>query len=246
MLRPAKRLAGKMAGKISSPTEGRTPRRGSLGARLEQSFSSENLFMDVEGGIKAGQDFVRVLEHEVGACDVMLVLIGPDWLTLTDQAGRLRLDSPDDFVRVEIESALRLGKRVIPVLVQGTEMPRAEALPEPLKALARRNAVGLTHERFRADAQGLIQALEDALAEAQEARRQTETETAAAKARFAAEEAAKAEETTRAVRNAAIAGLSPEQIFKAEELANWDFIKASGRVPDSRPRLVRPNPVSRC
>ena len=145
-----------------------------LFGRLEQSFPSERLFMDVEGGIGAGQDFVRVIEDEVSACDVMLVLIGPDWLTVTDEAGRRRLENPEDFVRIEVELALKFGKRVIPVLVQKTEMPRADALPEPLKALARRNAVGLTQERFKADAQGLIKALEDALAEVEEARRRAD------------------------------------------------------------------------
>jgi hypothetical protein len=113
-----------------------------LFGRLEQSFPAESLFMDVAGGIGAGQDFVRVLEEQVGACDAMLVLIGPDWLTVADEAGRRRLENPEDFVRVEVGSALKFGKRVIPVLVQKTEMPRADALPEPLKALARRNAVG--------------------------------------------------------------------------------------------------------
>jgi hypothetical protein len=62
-------------------------------------------------------------------------------------AGRPRLENPEDFVRIEVESALRFGKRVIPVLVQKTEMPRVNALPKPLTALALRHAVGLTHER---------------------------------------------------------------------------------------------------
>jgi hypothetical protein len=211
--------------------------------RLELTFLPENLFMDVEGGIKAGQDFVQVLEREVSACDVMLVLIGPDWLTASDETGRPRLENPEDFVRVEIESALKFGKRVIPVLVQKTEMPRADALPEPLKALARRNAVGLTQERFKADAQGLIKALEDALADAEEARRQSETAAAAAKARHAMEEAARADEAARAekerARLDAIAGLSPEQIAKAEELANWDFIKGSESIQDFRDHMAR-------
>jgi hypothetical protein len=138
--------------------------------------------MDVEGGIGPGLDFVLV----ISACDATLVLIGPDWLTVTDEAGRPRLENPEDFVRIEVESALRFGKRIIPVLVQKTEMPCAEAVPEPLKALARRNAVGLTQERFKADAQGLIKALEDALAEVQEARRRAATETAAAAEKRAA------------------------------------------------------------
>ena len=179
-------------------------RRGDTGwlahalfGRLERAFSTESLFMDVEGGIKAGQDFVRVIGEQVSACDAMLVLIGPNWLTVTDDAGRRRLDDPEDFVRIEVESALRFGKRVIPVLVQRTEMPRADGLPEPLKALARRNAVGLTQERFNADAQGLIKALQDALTEVEEARHRAATEATAARQRRAAEQADKAEEATR-------------------------------------------------
>ena len=214
-----------------------------LFGRLEQSFPSERLFMDVEGGIGAGQDFVRVIEDEVSLCDVMLVLIGPDWLTVTGEAGRRRLENPEDFVRIEVESALKFGKRVIPVLVHKTEMPRADALPEPLKALARRNAVGLTQERFKADAQGLIKALEDALAEVEDARRQAESKAAAAEKQRAAEQAANAEEAARAekerARLDAIAGLSPEQIAKAEELANWDFIKASEGSQEFRDHLAR-------
>jgi TIR domain len=118
-----------------------------LFGRLEQVFSAERLFMDIAGGIKAGQDFVRVIEEQVSACDAMLALIGPNWVSARDDAGRPRLENPEDFVRIEVESALRFGKRVIPVLVQKTEMPRANALPRPLTALALRHAVGLTHER---------------------------------------------------------------------------------------------------
>jgi WD40 repeat protein len=172
--------------------------------QLEGSFPLEQLFMDVEGGIQAGEDFVRVLEEQVKACDVMLVLIGPRWLTVTDDMGRRRLDNPEDFVRIEVESALRLGQRVIPVLVQKAEMPRADALPEPLKPLARRNAVWLTRERFKADAQGLIKALEGVLGRAEKKR-----------------------------------GLSPEDITKAEELVNWEFIKASESSQEFRDHLAR-------
>jgi hypothetical protein len=214
-----------------------------LFGRLEQSFPTERLFMDVEGGIKAGEDFVRVIEEQVNACDVMLALIGPKWLMAVDEMGQRRLDNPQDFVRIEIESGLRLGKRVIPVLVHKTEMPRADALPEPLKPLARRNAVGLTQDRFKADAQGLITALEGALAEAEVTRQQAATKAAADEQRRAAEQAAKVEEAARAekerARLDAIAGLSPEHIAKAEELANWDFIKASENSQDFRDHLAR-------
>jgi hypothetical protein len=159
------------------------------------------------------------------------------------EAGRPRLENPEDFVRVEVGSALKFGKRVISVLVHKTEMPRADALPEPLKPLARRNAVGLTQERFKADAQGLVKALEDALAEVEEARRRTAAEASTAAEKRALEQAAKAEEAARAekerARLDAIAGLSPEQIAKAEELANWDFIKSSESIEDFRDHLAR-------
>jgi dipeptidyl aminopeptidase/acylaminoacyl peptidase len=159
------------------------------------------------------------------------------------EAGRPRLENPEDFVRVEVGSALKFGKRVISVLVHKTEMPRADALPEPLKPLARRNAVGFTQERFKADAQGLVKALEDALAEVEEARRRTAAEASTAAEKRALEQAAKAEEAARAekerARLDAIAGLSPEQIAKAEELANWDFIKSSESIEDFRDHLAR-------
>jgi hypothetical protein len=159
--------------------------------RLQPKFP-DDLFMDVEG-IGAGQDFARVIEKQAKARDVMLVLIGPNWLTARDESGRRRLDSPEDFVRVEAESALHLGKRVIPVLEPKTEMPRAHALPESLKDLALRNAVGLTHERFEIDVEGLVKALENALVEAEEARQKATTEAT----RETEEQAAKAVELQR-------------------------------------------------
>ena len=134
-----------------------------LYARLEQVFSNKQLFMDVEGGIPAGADFVVVLEAEVAQCDVLLALIGQGWLTATDKTGARRLEKPDDFVRIEIESAMRMGKHVIPVLINRTEMPSATDLPRPLQPLARRNAVRLTQERFKGDVEGLIEALKGAL-----------------------------------------------------------------------------------
>jgi WD40 repeat protein len=146
-----------------------------LYARLEESFAANQLFMDVEGGIPAGHDFVEVLERQVAQCDVLLVLIGRGWLAVKDENGARRLDNPDDFVRVEIESAMRRGKRVIPVLVNNAEMPRAGELPEPLKPLARRHAVRLTQERFRADVRGLIEVLKAALRETEAAKESAST-----------------------------------------------------------------------
>jgi hypothetical protein len=141
-----------------------------LFSRLEQAFPPERLFMDVDN-IAPGLDFMQVLNDEVARCDVLIAVIGKNWLGAADESGERRLDNPDDFVRIEIESALSQKKRVIPVLVNDAKMPRSTELPEGLKPFARCNAVRLTHERFRADTQGLIEALEDVLSEAEAARK---------------------------------------------------------------------------
>jgi formylglycine-generating enzyme required for sulfatase activity len=142
-----------------------------LFGRLEQAFPSERLFMDVDSKeLEPGLDFVHVLQEQVAECDVLVSVIGKAWLDARDATGARRLDNPDDFVRIEIESALKQDKRVIPVLVGEAQMPRADELPEAMKPLARRHAVRLTHERFRADSQGLITALQRALEKAEDLR----------------------------------------------------------------------------
>ena len=72
--------------------------------------------MDVDN-IAPGLDFVQVLNEEVARCDVVIAVIGKNWLSAADETGERRLDNPEDFVRIEIESALAQKKRVIPVLV---------------------------------------------------------------------------------------------------------------------------------
>jgi hypothetical protein len=207
--------------------------------RLEEEFTAGDLFMDVEGHIKPGDDFVAVLNSQVLATDVLLAVVGPRWSELL----AARANDPDDFVAIEITAALENNKRVIPVLVGGAGMPRADALPEAIKPLARRNAVGLRPDRFKADCQGLITALKEQLAAAvAERAARTETERAAAEAaRLEAEghataRARAAEERSRAQ---AAAGLSTEEIRKAEELANWEFVKDRNDVQDLRDHLAR-------
>ena len=215
---------------------------GRLFDRLQDAFEPDQLFLDVDS-IAPGLDFVRVLEEQVSKCDVLLVVIGKGWIDARDSAGDRRLDHPEDFVRIEVEAGLRLGKRVIPVLVNDAEMPGAEQLPETLKPLARRNAVRLTHDQFKGDTQGLIKALGAALDEAETARRAQATAEAEAAVRARAEAAARAKEAERRreeeQRRAVLAGLSPEQIAKAEEVANWELIKESQSAQDFRGHLAR-------
>jgi TIR domain-containing protein/HEAT repeat protein len=135
---------------------------GRLYDRLEQEFGKYSLFMDVET-MRAGADFVTTLEQQVAACDLLVVVIGKSWLDFRDSHGGRRLDNPNDFVRIEITSALRFRKRIVPVLVNQARMPSEDALPETLKPLSRLHGYRLTHERFNADCQGLISALNEQL-----------------------------------------------------------------------------------
>jgi TIR domain len=145
-----------------------------LFGRLEQAFPPEQLFMDVDN-IRPGTNFVRLLDEQIAECDVIVVVIGKNWIDARDEANVRRLDNPADFVRGEIEAGLKQGKCVIPVLVHDARMPRPEDLPEAIRSLTNYNAVRLTHERFRADVQGLIKALQQTLDEV-EALRQTQAE----------------------------------------------------------------------
>ncbi|HEV2957746.1 MAG TPA: toll/interleukin-1 receptor domain-containing protein [Xanthobacteraceae bacterium] len=132
---------------------------GRLFDNLAQSFPSNQLFMDVES-IRPGIDFVDLLQKQVSECAVMLTVIGQQWLNAADEKGARRLDNPNDFVRIEIESALRLHKRIIPVLVNNSRMPTPAELPDTLKPLARLQAIRLTHEKFRSDIDELVTLLQ--------------------------------------------------------------------------------------
>ncbi len=114
--------------------------------------------MDVDA-IQPGRDFRRAIDENIAECSVLLAVIGLDWFDSKDSLDRRRLDDPDDSVRLEIASALRRDIPVVPVLVQGARMPRAEQLPSDLRDLAYRNAVELTHARWKSDLQILVKAL---------------------------------------------------------------------------------------
>ncbi|MEZ6030777.1 MAG: TIR domain-containing protein [Hyphomonadaceae bacterium] len=121
--------------------------------------AKHNIFIDVDH-IPAGVDFTQHLDDQVSKCDVLLALIGPEWLTLKDPANGLpRLYDPKDFVRIEIASALRRDIPVVPLLLDGTPFPSEDSLPEDLRGLARRNGVEIRRLTFDADVDRLIRGL---------------------------------------------------------------------------------------
>jgi hypothetical protein len=91
---------------------------GRLSDRLKSRFPSNQIFMDVDT-LDPGVDFVEAVEEVVGACDVLIAVIGSRWLTSSDRRGRRRLDIAEDLVRLEIATALKRSIRVVPVLVEG-------------------------------------------------------------------------------------------------------------------------------
>ncbi|MGH8834001.1 MAG: toll/interleukin-1 receptor domain-containing protein, partial [Actinomycetes bacterium] len=131
---------------------------GWLYDRLVDRFGGQ-VFKDVDS-IELGDDFVETITSAVGSCDVLLALIGDQWLTITDEDGRRRLDNPEDFVRLEIEAALTRNVRVIPILVGGARMPRAADLPPSLARLVRRQALELSPARFDFDTSRLLGVLD--------------------------------------------------------------------------------------
>jgi Hsp70 protein/TIR domain/DnaJ C terminal domain len=136
---------------------------GRLYDRLAEMLGRDNVFFDVSD-IEPGEDFVFKIGEIVGKCDVLLAVIGPTWLSTADESGRRRLQSPRDLIRVEISTALQRNIRVIPVLVDGAEMPHEDQLPEDLASLARRNARDVSFNRFHADLDSFIRVLERIIA----------------------------------------------------------------------------------
>ena len=135
---------------------------GWLCEKLTQRFGQDQVFKDI-ASIELGDDFVEVITAAVAKCDVLLALIGRRWLTISDESGRRRIDSPNDFVRLEIGAAIERNIRIIPILVDGARMPREDELPSSLAKLARRQALKLSSSRFDFEASQLLSALETTL-----------------------------------------------------------------------------------
>jgi tetratricopeptide (TPR) repeat protein len=103
---------------------------------LSLRFGDDKVFLDCSS-IPAGADFAEILLGRLRSCSVLLVVIGPRWLTATDQAGRRRIDSPEDWVHREIVEAFRCGLRVIPVLTDDVVIPKESELPGDMAQLGR-------------------------------------------------------------------------------------------------------------
>jgi len=111
---------------------------GRICDRLRARFGAEKVYMDIDSN-PIGVDYRAHIDESLGRCDMLLAVIGSHWLG-TGEVGARRIDDPSDLVRLEVTRALARGIRVVPLLIDETEIPSLEQLPEDLKGLKFRQA----------------------------------------------------------------------------------------------------------
>src|SRR5215475_12817231 len=118
---------------------------GRIRDRLVREYGEDSVFMDIDS-IPFGTDFRSHIETAIQRNDVLLAVVGPNWLGLKPD-GTARIGEELDFVRIEVETAMRSGIPVIPLLVNGAAMPKPEELPNSVKDFAFRNAAEVNSGR---------------------------------------------------------------------------------------------------
>lgn len=132
---------------------------GRIYDRLSAQFGEASVFMDIDD-IEPGENFVHKLESTLATCDVLLVIMGKDWVDMRSEDGKPRLGAEGDFVSMEIQQALARNINIIPVLVGGASMPTAQQLPFELNVLSQYQAIEISDQRFHEDVDDLIDAIE--------------------------------------------------------------------------------------
>jgi TIR domain len=131
---------------------------GRIRDRLSWEFPSASIFMDVDD-IPPGAEFVSRINEAISGCDALLVVIGRRWLDLLSDRGRRGGNDQTDYVRIEIGSALKRDIPVIPILLDGAQMPGGDLLPDDIKALSNRNGLSVRFASFQRDVDPLVRRL---------------------------------------------------------------------------------------
>ena len=145
----------------SSPTGATTAARSSGAFTTAwQHFGKDAVFQDVDS-IPFGVDFRTHLAKVISNCGIVLAVIGSEWLDMCDEEGQRRLDDPADLVRIEIETALQRDVPVVPLLVRGARLPKADQLPLDIAGLAFRNGTSVRNDPdFHPDMDRLISSID--------------------------------------------------------------------------------------
>jgi hypothetical protein len=130
----------------------------SLADRLFARVPDVRVFRDTDT-LQPGMIFSERIEKTLEDCDILLALIGKKWLKASHKGRGRKLDDPDDWVRLEIGTAIRQGKTVVPCLIGGATLPRRDELPLDIADLTLRHAVGISPASFERDTDALIDML---------------------------------------------------------------------------------------
>lgn len=131
---------------------------GRLVDRLKQRFNDDQIFMDIDK-IEPGLDFTKAISKSLESCDIMLAIIGPHWLGVNATDHTSRIKNPNDWVKTEISTALQRDIRVVPVLVDGGQLPETDDLPAELQPLLLRQSFEISNKRWDYDTEQLINML---------------------------------------------------------------------------------------
>jgi hypothetical protein len=123
---------------------------GALKRELASRLGPERVFLDIKD-IDGGTEFPVALDEAIKSSEVVLVLIGSRWLDAKDGQGMRRLENTDDFVRQEVARSLAGRARVIPLLLDGTQLPASYQLPVDLQPLTTRQALELRNSHWDED-----------------------------------------------------------------------------------------------
>ena len=135
--------------------------------RLSSHFGKNRVFYDVDS-IPEGVEFPRFIDEKLTECAVVVAVIGSRWLNAGIEDGRRRLEDPNDFVRIEIESALRSRTQVVPLLIENVDMPNPKLLPSSIQKLVELNAAKIpTEGDFDEHVNRLVRRLEEILGHTQ-------------------------------------------------------------------------------
>jgi hypothetical protein len=127
--------------------------------RISLDQAGYNTFMD-QRNIHAGDRWPDEIKNSLNSADIVVSVIGKNWLTCHDDFGRRRIDGTHDWVRLELKTVLHTDKKVIPVLVNGAIMPPQDSLPDDLKEFSNRQCIRLTQENWEHDFQLLLRRIQ--------------------------------------------------------------------------------------
>lgn len=130
-----------------------------MGDELRRQFGDDNVFVDIDS-IDPGTKFADAIRSYIRSSDFVLIMIGPKWVEMTCGEGKRRLHDPKDHLRIEVETALRSKAIVIPVLVNGAQMPHPTDLPNEIAELTQIQAYTLTDSHWQYDVEQLVRKID--------------------------------------------------------------------------------------